>query len=235
MNDIERPFVAALGFRVLTPLYDGALRLMGGESRWRRAFVRQVAPGPNERILDLGCGTGSLMLELTRQQPAAYIVGLDADPQTLTRAQAKLAKAGRNGRLVEGFADNPPRDKDLVPESFDKAVTSLFLHHLSRDGKRAALANAAMLLKPGGELHIADWGEARDWLQRVRFLTIQLLDGFATTGDNVHGLLPFLIGEAGFVDVMETTHARTRFGPFAMMRAKKAAEPISRAIDRGTC
>lgn len=224
MMEGRRPFVAALGFRALTPLYDGALRLMGGEDRWRRAFVRQIAPGAGERILDLGCGTGNLILELVRQEPRARIVGLDADPQTLARARAKLDRIGRDARLIQGFADDLPKDRDLAPGSFDKVVTSLFFHHLPREAKRRALANAAALLKPGGELHVADWSEARDWPQRARFVVIQLLDGFETTGDNVHGLLPFLVREAGFADVSETAYARTRYGPFAIMQARK---PVS--------
>ena len=222
MEDTRRPFVAALGFKVLTPYYDAALRLMGGEDRWRQAFARQVAPQPGDRILDLGCGTGSLILPLARHQPRAQFVGLDPGRDVLARARARLDAAQCQAQLVEGFADNLPASTELASGSFDKIVSSLLFHHLPRQGKRDALANAATLLKPGGELHIADWAEARDWTQRLRFLSIQLLDGFATTADNVHGLLPFLVREAGFVDVVETAYARTRFGPFDMMRARKA-------------
>lgn len=215
----SKPFVAALGAKALTPFYDAAIRLMGSEDRWRAAFVRQIAPKPGERILEIGCGTGSLTLRLAGAAAGVHVVGLDADPATLALARAKLDAAALRAVLVEGFADDLPDCPELRPRSFDKIATSLFFHHLARDGKRAALANALKLLKPGGELHIADWAEARDWIQRIRFLSIQLLDGFETTADSIHGLLPFLIRETGFAQCVETAYARTRYGPFAFYRA----------------
>jgi len=216
-------FVAALGFRALTPVYDAAMRLMGSEDRWRAAFVRQIAPGAGERLLDMGCGTGSLTIRLAEAAPDAHVVGLDPDPATLGRARAKAQVAGIALLFIEGFADRPPKHEALAPGSFDKIATSLMFHHLSRDAKRRALAAAMTLLKPGGTLHVADWAEARDWPQRLRFLVIQLLDGFETTGDNVHGLLPFLMREAGFEAVEERAYARTPYGPFGFYAARRPA------------
>lgn len=213
----EDRFVAALGYRALTPVYDAAIRLMGAEDRWRAAFTRQIAPKAGERILEMGCGTGSLTQRLVGAAPEARIIGLDPDPATLARARRKTAAP----LFIEGFADHPPQHPEFAPASFDKIATSLMFHHLTREGKRGALANAMTLLKPGGTLHIADWAEARDWPQRIRFLTIQLLDGFETTADSIHGLLPFLIREAGFEDLMETAYTRTRYGPFAFWTARR--------------
>ncbi|MEX1153779.1 class I SAM-dependent methyltransferase [Parvibaculum sp.] len=216
----EDRFVAALGFRALTPVYDAAVRLMGAEDRWRAAFTRQVAPTAGERILEMGCGTGSLTQRLAEAAPDARIFGLDPDPATLARARHKVAALPAAPHFIEGFADHPPAHPELVPGSFDKIATSLMFHHLTREGKRGAMASAMTLLKPGGMLHIADWAEARDWPQRIRFLTIQLLDGFETTADSIHGLLPFLIREAGFENIEETAYARTRYGPFGFWTAQ---------------
>jgi len=62
------------------------------------------------------------------------------------------------------------------------------------------------VLKPGGELHVADWRKAQTMMQRLLFLSVQLLDGFETTADNVRGLLPEIIAEAGFLDVIGRKH-----------------------------
>jgi hypothetical protein len=80
-------------------------------------------------------------------------------------------------------------------------------------------------LKPGGELHIADWGRPHDPIMRFAFLGVQLLDGFATTADNVRGKLPEYMARAGFVGVAETQRLRTPFGTIALYRAR---HPVSR-------
>ena len=77
--------------------------------------------------------------------------------------------------------------------SFSGIVSSLLLHHLTTDSKRRTLEQAYLLLRPGGMLHIADWGQAQNALMRAAFLGVQLLDGFETTVDNVEGrLLPLM-------------------------------------------
>jgi ubiquinone/menaquinone biosynthesis C-methylase UbiE len=77
------------------------------------------------------------------------------------------------------------------------------------------------VLKPGGELHVADWGKARDPLMRTAFLGIQLLDGFTTTADNVHDRLPKFMREAGFAEVEETQRYATMLGTISLYRASK--------------
>jgi hypothetical protein len=73
-------------------------------------------------------------------------------------------------------------------------------------------------LKPGGELHIADWGKPKGFLQRLAFLSVQFLDGFKTTGDSVKGILPTLMAEAGFQSVEVTRSDSTLFGTLVMQR-----------------
>ena len=57
--------------------------------------------------------------------------------------------------------------------SFDRTVSSLLLHHLTRPAKRAALGEIARVLsKRDGELHVLDWGRAGDPLMRVAFVAV---------------------------------------------------------------
>jgi hypothetical protein len=56
---------------------------------------------------------------------------------------------------------------------------------------------------------------------RLAFLFVQFLDGFETTADNVSGLLPEIIGKAGFEDVQETTRYMTMFGTLSIYRARR--------------
>ena len=72
------------------------------------------------------------------------------------------------------------------------------------------------------QLHIADWGKAQNLLMRLAFLSIQFLDGFATTTDNVNGLLPQLIDSAGFIKVSETFSYMTVYGTLSLYQASVA-------------
>ena len=204
-------YIPALRFHWLTRYYDPLLRALLRERRFKARLVRQVCPGAGERVLDLGCGTGTLTAMLERAYPGAHIAGLDADPAALAIARAKVAAAD----LCVGSAVSPP----FAAGSFDRVVSSLLFHHLTSDEKRRALRAALALLRPGGELHMADWGRARDPAMRLAFLGVQLLDGFRTTADNARGRLPRLIAEAGFAPVAETYRLRTAFGPLCIYRA----------------
>src|SRR5207245_1647211 len=94
-----------------------------------------------------------------------------------------------------------------------------FFHHLSSEAKRSSLAAIRRMLTAGGELHIADWGQARGFAMRVAFLAVQALDGFATTTENVRsGLVPVL-KETGFESVAETARNATMLGTMSLYRA----------------
>jgi hypothetical protein len=78
-------------------------------------------------------------------------------------------------------------------------------------------------LRPGGELHVADWGQAQNGAMRAAFLAVQLLDGFATTTENVRGALPHIFAAAGFEEVRQSAQYATLFGTLALYQAHKPA------------
>jgi ubiquinone/menaquinone biosynthesis C-methylase UbiE len=211
----HRHFVPALGHAWLTPCYDAVAWLLG-ERAIKRDLVRQARITPGADVLDLGCGTGTLALLVMETQPAARVSGLDVDPEILALARGKIAAAGAEVRLVEGSATAPP----FPPASFDRVLSTLVLHHLTTAQKREALAAVRRLLRPGGELHVADWGKPQNLLMRVASLGFRWLDGAETTAANLRGELPGLIAAAGFTAVEETERRMTPLGTLAFLRAR---------------
>jgi hypothetical protein len=72
-----------------------------------------------------------------------------------------------------------------------------------------------LLALPNGRVIILDWGTMPGILSRLRFLPVQLLDGFDNTRANVAGRLPELLTEAGFRVIVTPWTFETAFGPLA--------------------
>ena len=211
-------YIPALRFHWLTSFYDPLLRWTLRESAFKRHLVKQAGIERGHRVLDLGCGTGTLALLIKSHHSKTDVIGLDADPKVLEIAKAKAARAGLNVRLDHGMAFELP-----YPDvSFDRVISSLMFHHLTRENKERTLREVFRVLRPGGELHAADWGKAQHWPMRVAFLLVQMLDGFETTADNISGLLPELFRMAGFMEVEESARYMTTVGTLSLYRARKS-------------
>jgi hypothetical protein len=82
------------------------------------------------------------------------------------------------------------------------------------------------VLKSAGRFLVADWGKAETVWMRLAFLSVQLLDGFATTQKNVEGHLPSLFVEAGLVQVEQVQSFPTLLGSLSLYHAgKKESRP----------
>lgn len=207
-------YIPALRYESLTRFYDPVLRATLKEDRFKRLLVEQVALRPGHRVLDVGCGTATLTILLKQACAEAEVTGLDGDVKVLDLARTKIEAAVLDIALKQGLGSEAP----FPPASFDRIVSSLVFHHLTTEEKRRTLKRVRELLKSGGEVHIADWGKAQNPAMRVAFLAIQLLDGFSTTTDNVRGLLPTLMTDAGFRAVEETHREMTVFGTLSLYR-----------------
>jgi len=212
-------YIPALRYAWLTPIYDTVVRWTTRESTFKRALVAQADVQPQHRLLDVGCGTATLTIAIKVDCPDADVAGLDGDPGILATAGEKAARAGVSIALEQGYSFALPYGDN----SFDRVVSSLFFHHLTTENKRRTLAEIMRVLKPGGEVHIADWGKPQNFVMRSVFFLVQLLDGFETTADNVQGRLPALIGEAGFQGINKTAEWAAPLGTIALLTAIKSA------------
>ena len=212
-------YVPALGFRWLTPVYDLAIRATTRERLFKAALLEQAGVQPGHRVLDLACGTGTLAIRLKQRCPKAEVTALDGDPDVLAIASRKAAAAGADVRFHLGLSFGLP----YADGTFDRVLSSLFFHHLSWNDKVRTAREAHRVLRPGGELHVADWGSAKGRASRAAFLLVQLLDGFENTRDNVEGRLPEVFERAGFVRVAQSRAFATPLGTMALYRSAKRA------------
>ncbi len=208
-------YIPPLRYHWLTRFYDPLVRMTTRESAFKRALVGQVAARPEDRVLDLGCGTATLTVALAKAYPRAMVSGLDADGRALALARDKTRSAGMAVHFEQGSSLRMP----FSDASFDRVVSSLFFHHLTSAEKSATLREVKRVLRPGGELHIADWGKPSNALTRALFLAVQLLDGFETTRDSATGALPGLLRDAGYGRVEETARFDTPLGTVRLFRA----------------
>lgn len=169
---------------------------------------------PGMSVLDLGAGPGQLAVELERRQLGVRVVGLDPDARMLQHA----AQAGPRARWVSGLAQDLP----FPGGSFDRVAATLLLHHLTRPQKLRALAEAARVLRPAGELEVTDWSKPRG-IAKAGFLVVRIVDGFAPTADHAAGRLPELFESAGFEVADISPRRRLCLGSIVCFRLRKAA------------
>jgi len=103
------------------------------------------------RILELGCGTGHLTLELTRRWPAADILAVDLSAEVLAVAAERFGESAR-----VRFERAPMEDLELDSGSLDLVISSIAIHHLRDPQKAALFARVERWLRSAGVLVFAD-------------------------------------------------------------------------------
>jgi ubiquinone/menaquinone biosynthesis C-methylase UbiE len=213
----ESEYIPALRFHWLTPYYDVVVSLTTREHTFKHALISQTNIKPDNRVLDLASGTGTLALWIKKHQPQAIVTGIDGDDNVLSLAIRKAHKESLSVKFEKALSYNLP-----FPDShYDRVVSSLFFHHLSWADKVKTANEIYRVLKPGGEIHIADWGRSENSLMRGLFFFIQILDGFKNTQDNVTGKLIPLFEQSGFIEVKQKNTFSTMFGTMALYSAVK--------------
>ena len=213
----DESYVPALAFDRLTPLFDPMVRLTTRERRFKARLLQQAAIGARHRVLDIGCGTGTLAIMVKRAEPSAEVVGLDGDPAILERGRAKARESGVDVRLDQGMSFDLPYEDG----SFDRVLSSLFFHHIKPDAKARTAREIFRVLRPGGELHVADFGKPADPLQAASFAVFRRFDGEEETRDNARGRLPEIFAGAGLADARVDGTLRTVFGTLAFYSARR--------------
>ena len=209
-------FIPALSHDALTPAYDLLIALVMPERRFKSALIDAAAIDTAHRVLDVACGTGTLLQMVAERHPSAALTGIDIDPKVLARAKAKV---GTKAVLELASATALP----FASGTFDIVLSSLAFHHLTREEKVAAMQEVRRVLRPGGEFHLGDFGPPHTAVMRIgSFLTEKI--GREHVADNFAGLLVPMLHYAGFGLVEETARFASIFGTLRTLRAVKSSK-----------
>lgn len=171
----------------------------------RRRTVTLARVQPGEQVLDVGCGTGTLALDVARTVGSAgRVAGIDPSAQQIARARAKAARRRLSKMSIEfqlGVIERLP----FPDQTFDVVLSTLMMHHLPTPLKREGLAEIARVLKPGGRLVIADFTRKQERQGRAMH--------FHAGGSSLQELVA-LISEAGFAQVAREEMRPVRFSAF---------------------
>ncbi len=161
---------------------------------------------PGEKVLDVGCGTGSLAIAAKgKAGPAAEVHGIDAAPEMIEVARQKAVRK----RVDVGFHVGLIEDIPFPDAHFDLALNSFVLHHLPHDLKRSGLAEIRRVLKPGGRFLAVDFAPRSDSLIG-RLMSLH--SGHRMIHSDVSELTA-MMEDAGFTDVedIKTEHKHVLF------------------------
>jgi ubiquinone/menaquinone biosynthesis C-methylase UbiE len=209
----NQKYIPALNFRWLTPLYDAIMEGPQAIAPMRRGLLAQMGDLSNKKVLDVGSGTGTMSIMVKKAFPTAEVTGLDGDPQILEIARSKARSLGLEIRFDQGMSFDLPYPN----ESFDVVLTSMMLHHLTRDGKQSTAEEMYRVLRPGGQLFGADFGEPRSSFGKaIRPLTRR----FERVAENIDGFLPVMFTTAGFKNYREIN--RYLLGSITMFQGSKS-------------
>jgi ubiquinone/menaquinone biosynthesis C-methylase UbiE len=200
-----------MGHDWLLPLYDTVTKVLRIESH-HRDLIERAALASGQRLLEIGCGTGNLTVLIKKLHPRVEVVGIDPDPKALTRARRKAERAQVAVAFDPGFAEELP-----YPDgSFDRVVSAFMLHHLDPHTKEAALREVGRILKPGGSLHIVDFGGGTG---QASGIGARLQRHSKQLEGNRGNRTTTLLAAAGLDDPAEVGHRNTIVGPVSHYRA----------------
>src|ERR1700728_3503635 len=125
----------------------------------RDEAIARLRPAPNEKVLEIACGTGRNLVKLAQAYPEARLFGLDVSREMLATAAASTARAGLDSCVALAQADATAFDPQGLfgCASFERVMISYALSMIPP--WREALTHALDVLRPGGSLHIVDFGD----------------------------------------------------------------------------
>jgi demethylmenaquinone methyltransferase/2-methoxy-6-polyprenyl-1,4-benzoquinol methylase/phosphoethanolamine N-methyltransferase len=182
---------------------------LGRERKFRKAALELVEVDPGMRILDVGCGTGSLTIEAKQKMEGeGTVVGIDPSSNMINLAQQKAEKEGVEIDFQVGVIEKI----DFPDDKFDLVLSSLMMHHLPDELKESGLQEIHRVLKPNGTLLIVE-------LDPGAFSLATLIHGHTSQLSAALKNIRHYLERTGYVSI---ENGRLKFRGFSYLKGKKS-------------
>lgn len=190
---------AASVYDLLAPIMT-----LGLEGRYRKRAIELLQLRGDEKVLDIGCGTGILTRQLAKVLDGSrsdQAIGIDAAAKMIAVARRKAAGL-THLRFETALAENLP----FAENSFDAAVSTFFYHHIDRELKDLSLTELRRVLKPGGRAVIIDVDTPSNLFGKLCAWSGYWLFRQEEIRENIEGQLVDALNDAGFSRVRKVSH-----------------------------
>src|SRR3989344_2684555 len=204
--------IPPLRFNFLTKFFDSFLRICMKEYKIKNEFINLAKIKKNDKILDLGCCTGTLLKILAKKKKTTKIYGIDINISALKIAKNKLINTKTILKKYNGikipFEDN----------FFDTIFSSLVIHHIPKKDRVLIFFEIKRVLKEDGNLFILDFGKQQNIYGKLITSIIKLIEPIE---DNLKGKIPFYLKQTKFKGIKGHKHYKTLFGELTIYSGKK--------------
>jgi ubiquinone/menaquinone biosynthesis C-methylase UbiE len=213
-NSIMRP----LGPSWFTGAYDPLTARWPAGNKMRATVIDALDPAPGQRLLELGCGSGRLAIEIKRRCPDVAISAVDGNRDILAIARDRAKKAGLEIDFTVGDITRCP-----LEGPYDSAYSTLVLHHLTLDAKQQVFRRVRDLVAPSGSLVIADFSRHRGSGQAIVSRLSALGDSLGAKRPHFDGRFETALREC-FSDVRSLAQIPSVFGTIEVWRCSSSPD-----------
>jgi ubiquinone/menaquinone biosynthesis C-methylase UbiE len=201
----------------LTPRYfDWLTQVAGvGDAHWQ--LVAQAAIGTDAVVLEIGAGTGNVLLKVKRAAPQSMATGLDSDLASLALAAQKADRAGVHLQLDHGVASQLP----YLDNTFDRVLSSFVAHHIPDGQKPAVMLEVFRVLKLGGSCHFLDFTTGTGHEPSRLRPAVASRHKHDCRHEPHSSDIPMLLAQAGFLQPVQIGEGSSLLGRHAFYRSTR--------------
>lgn len=162
--------------------------------------IKLVRLQSGNKVLDIGCGTGTVLLRLRRQYGnSVSLYGIDPSRDMIEIAVKKSKKRGADIEFIITAGERLPFEDG----TFDIVISSLAFHHMPQGTKTKVIEEAWRVLKPNGRLVISDFGKPHGLFSKLIAGLIGRFDfaSYSFLVENFRGAIPEILRASKFKSV----------------------------------